>query len=533
MPIRISCGDPVFDALPEAFAEWWTQSALSFACGVTAGGVTASGAGEVCGAKSDKRARIDFHEYSMSSWGGAFFANDLKSSLDVVLSSPLPDGSLFSNIEPLPTENHDAFAFNDHLRHLRLSRESLHADNESNVVMAFFRAWQTSNDNAWLLKHLPTLQRAIEYSFAHPHRWSGELELPKRDFTLDRWPNAWGDTRENAPDEWSAPPQFPVVHAGDAARLFVACEQLAQLCAAVGQASDEERWRERAAHLQAQLNSIGWNGQFYTHAVHLMPLRVRGVDEARQLAACNTFVMNSGIAESEQCAAILREYQRRRELNLENSFCEWWSVQPPFPTEHFGVEKNHGANGGIWPLVGGELARAALRNGFESLGVETLRRFHELAVVPRRSFACYGLDGAPERNEYSISHDVVGASCMLRALVEGVCGVVDKGATFSDITLAPRWPATGHLTSQVEVSYAAHPNDVTYRWALDGGRMTLDYESKAKHVAFDLLLPRGNTPERVAFNGRTHEYTLATVEKSKYVRFETDKKRGAVAITLK
>lgn len=526
MPIRISCGDPVFDLLPEVFGEWWAQSSL----------VLAGGAREIRGAKSDKRARIDLREYSMSLWGGAFFENDLKSALDAVSSSPLPDGSLFDCVEPLPqvldSVSH-LHTFDDALRQLRLSREPLNADSESCVVSAFFRAWQTDGDNHWLLKNLPVLQRAIEYSMAHPSRWSSALELPQRDFTLDRWPHVWGETRDFTHNNWSPIPQFPVVHAGDAARLYVACAQLAQLCAAVGQASDEEKWRERASHLQAQLNSVGWNGQFYTHAIHLQPLRVRGVDEARQLAACNVFTMNSGIAEAEQCASILREYQRRRELNLENSFCEWWSLQPPFPAEHFGVEKNHAANGGIWPLVGGELARAALRNGFESYGVETLRRYHELAVAPRRSFACYGLDGAPHKIEYSMSHDVVGASAMLRALIEGVCGIIDNGAIFSDITLAPRWPATGHTSAEVEVSYAAHPNDVSYRWSLDGGRMTLDYESKSKHVAFDILLPRGNTPERVAFNGRTHEYSLVTIEKSKYVRFETDKKRGAVAITLK
>lgn len=526
MPLKVRCGDPVFDALPEVFGEWWAQSAVSFACG----------ANQISGAKTDKRARINLREYANALHCGAWIQGDVRSALDAILLSPLPDGSLFQCVEPLPDvldSSSQLYTFDDNLRHVRLSREPLNADNESCIVSLFFRAWQATGDNAWLLKHLPVLQRSIEYSFAHSSRWSSELELPKRDFTLDRWPIVWGETRELTPSNWSPSPQFPCVHPGDAARLYVACNQLAQLCAQVGQASDEERWRERASHLQAQLNSVGWNGTFYTHMVHLQPVRVRGVDETRQLAACNVFVMNSGIADNEQCASILREYQRRRELNLETSFCEWWSVQPPFPTESFGIEKNTHANGGIWPLVGGELARAALRNGFESYGVETLRRYYELAVATRKSFACYGLDGAPLRDEYSNSHDVVGASSMLRALVEGVCGVVDNGALWSDITLSPRWPATGHTSAEVEISYAVHPNEVTYRWALDGGRMTLDYESKAKHVAFDIMLPRGNTPERVAFNGRTHEYTLATVEKSKYVRFETDRKRGAVAITLK
>ena len=522
MPIRVQCGDPVFDTLPDAFAEWWSQAALTMALGAQI----------VRGARSDKRARVDAREYSMSAWGGAFYESDVRSALDVFLSSPLPDGSLFGSFEALPTEEiAPPQSFDDHLRHLRLAREPLNSDNESCVVVAAHRAWQATDDTAWLVARLPTLQRAIEYSISHPQRWSSELELPRREFTLDRWPIRFGETKTSS--SFNFEQDFPCVHAGDAARLHQACALLAKLCEAVGQASEAERWRERASHLQAQLNSVGWNGTFYTHQIHLQSLRVRGVDESRQLAACNAFAMNSGVADVEQCASILREYLRRRELNLETSFCEWWSLQPPFPDESFGVAKNTGANGGAWPLVGGELARAALANGQESYGVETLRRYHELAVATRRSWACYNLDGQPQRSEYSMSHDVVGASAMLRALIEGVCGVVDHGAIWSNITLAPRWPATGQTSAEVEISYASNPNDVTYRWALDGGRMTLDYETKAKNVAFDLMLPRGNTPERVALNGRTHEYALVTIEKSKYVRFSTDKKRGAVAITLK
>ena len=137
-------------------------------------------------------------------------------------------------------------------------------------------------------------------------------------------------------------------------------------------------------------------------------------------------------------------------------------------------------------------------------------------------------------SSYGISpHDPIGAAAMLRALIEGVCGIRDDGKQFSRLTLAPRWPATGQAAAEVEVSYAATPAYVTYRWALEGGRMTLDYESKARHIDLHILLPRGNTPERVALNGRTHEYALVTIEKSKYVDLSTERKRGTVAITLK
>lgn len=546
MPITVKCGDPAFDDLPVACAEWLRESRLEIALDGGAawrGDLSCAqlpGAGDMVlrGYKNSAAPIIDLNDNAQANWSGAFFEADIASAFDAQLRAPRPDGSLFDRVRPFPNnEKPSDESFDDRLRNLRWERETLNVQSESWAVLATFRAWQTNGDKAHLLRRLPVLERALEYSMQHADRWSNELELPKRAFTIDAFPLEFGARSSTRIDEKSTK---WCVYAGDAARLFQACEKLAQLFGAVGQASDEAHWRERAAHLEAQINSVGWNGSFYTHQIHLDAVRVRGVDEARQLAACNAFLMNSGVAGQEQCASILREYLRRRELNLETSFCEWWGVQPPFPTESFGVEMGVGANGGLWPFVGGELARAALAHGHESYGVETLRRFHDLAIKTRRLWPCYSSDGTPQRQiEYSnfkvatTSHDATAASSFLRALVEGVCGVRDEDALFSNVTLAPRWPATGQATAEVEVSYAANPAYVNYRWALDGGRMTLDYESKARHVAFDLLLPRGNLPERVALNGRTHEYTLATVEKSKYVRFETDKKRGTVAITLK
>src|SRR4028118_1439478 len=45
-----------------------------------------------------------------------------------------------------------------------------------------------TGDDSWLQSHLPVLECALDYLMQHPHRWSGELELPKREFTLDAWP---------------------------------------------------------------------------------------------------------------------------------------------------------------------------------------------------------------------------------------------------------------------------------------------------------------------------------------------------------
>jgi hypothetical protein len=514
----------------------------------------------VRGYRAGRASTVSLREHARALSSGVYLHGDVTSALDVFFRAPLPDGSLFDTFAALPeAASPEGIApadaqslpsplhFDDLIRRLRLWRQLLHADSESFAVRAAFRVWQATGNKLWLQSHLPVLSRALSHLWRHPHRWSGELDLPKRAFTLDAWPvefcaspeqvatgDAQASTRLGPHTKWC-------VHPGDAAHVARACRDLALMHAAVGNESDAAQWRERAEHLEAQINSVGWNGQFYTHQIHLSPVRVRGVDEARQLAACNAFAMNAGVANQEQCAAILKEYARRRELSLETSFSEWWSVQPPFPEAAFGVAPGNGANGGLWPLVGGELALAALKHGSENYGVETLRRYFDLAVKPRRNFAWYAPDGNVPRedgarldSEYSQApYDPSGAAAMLRALVEGVCGVRDDGVLFDRIHLAPRWPATGQAAAEVEVSYASNPAYISYRWALDGGRMTLDWDCKAKHIDLHILLPRGNTPERVALNGRTHPYGLVSIEKSKYVDLSTEKKRGTVAITLK
>jgi len=528
MPIQVRSGDPAFDALPDLAREWLELSSLSLAMGQT---VRAPRAGTAPVAA--------LRELYFSFGASAYYESDVRSALDVFLRAPLPDGSLFSSFRPLEeSPSSQLVFFDDHVRNIRFKRDLLDAQTESFAVLATHRAWQASGDTTWMQGHLPVLQRALQSVWLHPHRWSHDLELPKRAFTLDSWPIEFGAIQNPKSQIQNA---LWCVHPGDAALLFAACNALAKMCDAAKN-GDGETWRERATHLEAQTNSVGWNGNFYTHQIHLIPARVRGVDEARQLAACNLTAMNCGLASQEQCAAILKEYQRRRELNLETSFCEWWNVQPPFPESAFGLAPGHGANGGIWPRLGAELARAAFDHGYESYGVDTLRRFHEL-TKNHRVFPAYFFDGSPLRDvpgEADLSlpfgasaHDAASGGALLHALVEGVCGVRDDDCALKKITLAPRWSATGTTHAEVEVSYAANPAYVNYRWSLEGGRLTLDYESQAKHVAFHILLPRGNTPERVALNGRTHAYALISIEKSKYVAFETERKRGAVAITLK
>jgi len=548
MPIRIRSGDPAFDALPEAVAAWLEAAAITLPAGVT----------PIRGYRAGSAPTVALREHSAALEAGVYFDHNVTSALDVFLQSTMPDGALYDLFRPLvplnpPNKAAGAEAreaarptapagqpfcppsrlcFDDLIRGLHFERPDAVPGSESHAVLAAHRVWQATGNDEWLLTHLPALERGLDTLFCHPHRWSAEMQLPKRPFTLDHWPVTWADPRRrNAPP---GPHTKWCLHPGDAAQLFAACNCLAGMWVHFNIEDKTTRWRERAVRLQERLAATAWQGQYFNHQVHLAPVALENFDETAQLAACNAYLMNTGIATQQQCASILQEYSVKRA----NGGLEWWSVEPSFPEEVFDVPPGHGPNGGLWPQVGGELALAALTHGFEAYGANILRRYHELAVKLRRSHSWYLPDGAPGRGRDGLPHgasanDAAGAAAMLHALVAGVCGIRDNGKLLDRITLAPRWPATGQFAAEVEISYAATPSYFSYRWALDGNRMTLDYEGKASQVDLQLMLPRGNTPERVALNGKTHPYSLVTIEKSRYVHLQSDRKRGTVAIMLK
>jgi len=81
---------------------------------------------------------------------------------------------------------------------------------------------------------------------------------------------------------------------------------------------------------------------------------------------------------------------KRRETT--EAFAEWFSIDPPFPSGIFGDYKlSRGAycNGGIMPLTGGELARAALEYGYEQYGVDILMRYYDLISTNGETYLWY------------------------------------------------------------------------------------------------------------------------------------------------
>ncbi len=402
-------------------------------------------------------------------------------------------------------------------------RVPVEADVEFRFVKAAVLAWQASGDDAWIEALLPRLDAALAYTCTHPWRWDEDLGLPKRAYTVDTWDFDYTAGREPWLNFAVTDETFWGVMHGDVSGLYEAMGQLSDLYERFGQSEPASRWRTTAAGMRERANALLFNGRFYTHHHKLTPITIDGLDEAEQLSLSNPMDVNRGLATHEMAVAILREYQRRRVST--GAFAEWFSIDPPFPDGAFGDEKIVGGaycNGGIMPLVGGELARAAFEHGFERYGVDILRQYGEMIAESGETYLWYFPDGTASDVASSTSPDATptdgwGSGAMLYAAVEGLCGIEDLEHSYRRVRCAPRWVAADEAEATVEVGYAASGAGFGYTYVHDADARTirLRFASDAD-VELHLLLPPGTRPDAVTWAGEEASFEATTVEASVY-----------------
>lgn len=485
------------------------------------------------GYRSPDARSIWIRDYSDMLRGVRHFEPDVKSVVDHFGATQATNGRIFDYFTTVPEKPGER---ENWTRYVRVPVE---ADVEFRFVKAAWLAYQACGDHEWIEGLLPGLERALEYTFGHPWRWDEELELVKRAYTIDTWDFAYTAGRH----EWL---QFQVdentfwgVMHGDVSGTFEACRIVAALHRDAGREQEARFWDERARQLRLRLDEHAWNGRFYTHFVKRTPVSIEGVDEAEQLSLSNPMNINRAITSQEQAVAILREYQGRGRRS--DAFAEWFSIDPPFPDGVFGDGKlvaGSYCNGGIMPLVGGELARAAFEHGFERYGVEILRRYDELTAESGATYLWYHPDGTPSSLETSTSPEATptdgwGSSAMLYALIEGLAGVVDRWVGYERVTIAPRWFAAGIDEAEVQVGYAASGRGIGYGLRLRADSISMELWSPGAEVELRLLLPEGTVAKEVRVAGELVPFVHRMVEASRYLDASFSVETGVdVRITL-
>lgn len=474
----------------------------------------------VTGFRSPDSPALWIRDHSDILRGGVFMWEDVQSAVDAFASTQAANGRVydFVNLTPLGLPG-------DRENWERWVRVPVEADVEYRFVNAAWLAWQATSDDDWIQHLLPNLEMALRYSTSHPWRWDKAHGLVKRAYTIDTWDFDYTAGRTPWLNFQVSDDTFWGIAHGDNSGLYRAACRLAKLYEKFEYEDKARHWTRVAEELRERANELLFNGRFYRHFHKLAPLVIEGVDEEEQLSLSNPMAITRGLATPQIARAILDEYYRRRQED--DSFAEWYSISPPFPEGIFGDEKLvEGAyvNGGVMPLVGGELARAAFEHGREAYGLEILEQYRGMIEKTGETYLWYFPDGRPSTLETSTSPDAMptdgwGSSAMLDAFIGGLCGIQDRLSGFKNVRCAPRWIITGQESASVQISYAASRAQFGYTWIHDEARrrLEIEFEGSVDRVDLHLLLPEDALATKLVWGREERGFSNGMVDRSRYL----------------
>lgn len=488
---------------------------------------------KIRGYRSPDSKAVWIRDYSDMIRAFRYFETDLKTTIRHFADNQSVNGRIFdyftTSPEKLPCEKENWTKY---------VRVPVEADVEYRFIKAAWIAWQATGDDDFIKNLLPSFEKALSYIMGGWY-WDKEKFLVKRPYTVDTWDFAYTGGKH----DWL---QFQIddntfwgyMH-GDNSGYFEAFSIMSEWYRIFGDQRKSEYWRANAGRIKESLNKICWNGKYYTHFVKISPVSIDGVDEQSQLSLSNPMNINRGVASRQMASSIINEYRKRKTES--GAFAEWFSIDPPFPDGIFGDEKLiKGAycNGGIMPLVGGELAMAAFEHGFEKFGVDILRQYYNMISESGETYLWYFPDGRHSSIETSTSPDATptdgwGSGAMLFALVEGLAGVKDRFRKFEKIRLTPRWEAAGVKKADVEIDYPASGAKVTYRYESLENETNLIIEGDAREILLELMLPAGKTVKDVSVSGATMTRKDNSDEKKEYFCCSLENLRTSASISVR
>ena len=442
---------------------------------------------------------------------------DLKSYLDFMIKNQHESGFFYEitcigdnfhtkSVDPplvkfLPEEN------------LALVKIELEADIEYLVVDGAVMVYQATGDEQWIKSVLPNLEKGIDYITSDPKRWDEAHGLVKRPFTIDTWdflPNQAGGDRRIYDDT-----PMSIMH-GDNTGVYKAMTQLAWLNDRFGNSEKANEWRSRAAKLLENLNKYCWNGNFYTHQIHL---NHDGLDdkENKRLSLSNTYALTRGTLNEEQGASVIESYLKQgRELGV---LYEWCAIYPPYETFNMHKAGTY-INGGSAPFLAGELAKGAFRYGYEKYGYEILKRLQAM----HRKYRELGFLYNPETgDDLSGGPNGWGAAAVLDAIDNGFAGIEDADVLMNKINLSPRFVLDDATEKRYYTGYDVSNVLVELEYKKQGNKIIYALTSPAKEVNCHILLPENTSPSLVSLDGEQIEYKVSKIRNSTYVDLKVQK----------
>lgn len=443
----------------------------------------------------------------------AHWEYDIDSFYQFILDNQSEEGWFYELVKQLDDVHwsfvSEKFAKKYPMDNVAATRLEVEADIEYLMVEGALQIYRVTGDDAWMQRVLPRLEKGIDYMTSDPTRWDEAHGLVKRPFTIDTWDFTYGKPGSNRRIEEDTP--MSVMH-GDNSGVYQAMRQLAWLRRRFGDEEIAQKWEARAERLRENMMEYLWNGKFFIHQLHL---NHSGADdlEKERLSLSNTYDMNRGVTTTAQNQTILAEYRRRRETT--DAFAEWFSIDPPY--ERFGDHaKGKYVNGGIASYAGGELAKAAFRNGEEHYGWEILQQMGKLIERDGELYFLYdpqtgaNLGGGPSG---------WGAAAVMSAIEEGLAGIRDLDVQFRKMEFAPRWVATNYEELRYFTGYERSKEKIDVYFVRKSDELWYRLSAPSSEIRCHVLLPKGRRCAGVFVNGAEVSFEKAQVGSSDYADF--------------
>lgn len=443
---------------------------------------------------------------------------NLNAFLDFIIDTQREDGQFYELMKQYDDYhwkyvNEDCYKMypDDNLALIRLELE---ADVEYLVVEGATYYYRVTGDDAWLKEKLPKLEKAIDYMTSDEKRWDKEKGLVKRPFTIDTWDFTYGRRGDNRKIEEDTP--MSIMH-GDNSGVYQAMNQLAWFNRRLGNEGKALEWEARAEELRDNMFKYLWNGSFFMHQLHL---NHEGADnlEHKRLSLSNTYDMNRGVTNVEQSRKIIEEYITRKETS--DLFAEWFSIDPAY--ENFnGYKFGEYVNGAISPFTAGELAKAALNNGYEEYGWDIISRFMKIVERDKDVYFLYHPDGTPQPQG---GPSAWGSAAFISAVDEGLAGIIDAGVRYDEMIFAPKFPVTPYTELRYLTGYELTGTKVDVRYILTDEGMRYDIDSPSQKIQAHILMPKDKICTRVLVDGQEFPYCETNIENSVYIDFNFEPK---------
>lgn len=221
----------------------------------------------------------------------------------------------------------------------------------------------------------------------------------------------------------------------DQSMFYLACLQLAEMCAADGQDQKSAFWKAQADSIQKNTDKWLWNQKkgFYRIHRHLEAWNHNFDEEDILAMGGNVMAILSGMPDAEKAASIIKELLERQQVFQVSTVSG--TLLPPYPENTFKHPlldtPYEYQNGGQWDWFGGRFISAMFREGFSADAREKLL---EIASKNKRNRCLYEWDDRMGTGRGS--EDYSGSAGSLgRALFEGYFGILWSG---EGLLLQPR-----------------------------------------------------------------------------------------------